>query len=63
VSRPSLKITRHDDQEPSGCSFEVWNPITAAYEPTASLDDGLGRVTALAEQVRIMWIRLRDLGL
>ena len=37
VSRPSLKITRHDDRKPPGdVSFEVWNPITVSYEPMAS---------------------------
>jgi hypothetical protein len=58
VSRPSLKIIRHDDQEPPGnVSFEVWNPITARYEPMVSLDDGLNRVTKLAEHVRVMWVQ------
>jgi hypothetical protein len=58
VSRPSLKITRHDDRDPPGdVSFEVWNPITVSYEPMVSLDDGLNRVTELAEQVRVMWVQ------
>lgn len=58
VSRPTLKITRHDDREPPGdVSFEVWNPITASYASMASLDDGLNRVTELAEQVRLMWVQ------
>jgi hypothetical protein len=58
VSRPTLKITRHDDRQPPGdVGFEVWNPIAARYEPKASLDDGLNRVTELAEQVRVMWVQ------
>jgi hypothetical protein len=57
VSRPSLKITHQDDREPPEFSFEVWNPIIASYEPMASLGDGLDRVTALAEQVRVMWVQ------
>lgn len=58
MSRPSLKIARHDDRElPGDVSFEVWNPITSSYEPMASLDDGLNRVTELAEQVRVMWVQ------
>ncbi len=58
VTRPSLKITRHDDRKPPGdFSFEVWNPFTAGCEAKASLDDGLDRVTELAEQVRVMWVR------
>ncbi len=58
MSRPSLKITHHDDREPPGdVSFEVWNPITARYEPMASLDDGLNRMTELAERVRLMRVQ------
>jgi len=58
MSRPSLKITRHDDREPPGdVAYEVWNPFTATYEPQSSLDDGLLRVGELAEQVRQMWVR------
>ena len=58
MSRPSLKITHHDDRDPPGAvSFDVWNPVIARYEPMASLDDGLNRVTELAEQVRVMWVQ------
>jgi hypothetical protein len=58
VSRPALKITRHDDRDrPGDVSFEAWNPIIARYEPMVSLDDGLNRVTELAEQVRVMWVQ------
>jgi hypothetical protein len=58
VSRPSLKITRHDDRKPPlDASFEVWNPITGSYEPMASLDHGLRRQSELAEKVPIMWIQ------
>ena len=58
MSRPSLKITRHDDRPPpEDISFEVWNPITAAYEPVPSLDAGLFRLGELAEQVRLMWVQ------
>ena len=56
MSRPPLKVTRHDDRDPRQFSFEVWNPTTATYEPMASLDDGLNCVTKLAEQVRVMWV-------
>jgi hypothetical protein len=54
VSRPSLKIIRHDD--PGNVTFEVWNPITANSEPIASFDDGLLRLDELAERVRLMWV-------
>jgi hypothetical protein len=58
VSRPSLKITRHDDRQPPGdVGFEVWNPITASYEPMASLDAGLCRLSDLAEFLWLMWLR------
>jgi hypothetical protein len=58
VSRPSLKITRHDDRKPPlDVSFEVWNPISASYEPVASLDHGLRRQSELAEKVRVMWVQ------
>ena len=58
MSRPSLKIIRDDDRQPSGLvSFEVWNPISGIYEPVASLGEGLDRVTTLAEEVRVMWVR------
>jgi hypothetical protein len=58
VSRPSMKITRHDDGDPSRhLSFEVWSPATNSYEPMASLGDGLDRVTVLAEQVPVMWVQ------
>jgi len=58
VSRPSLKITRLDDEtSPGDSAFEVWNPLTAGYEPRTSLDDALFRIGELAEQVRQMWVR------
>jgi hypothetical protein len=58
VSRPSLKITRHDDRDPPGdVSSEVWNPITANYEQRSSLDKALFRLNELAEQVRVMWVQ------
>ena len=59
VSRPSLKIIRHDDREPpEDVTFEVWNPITANSEQMTSLNDGLLRLDELAERVRLMWVRL-----
>lgn len=58
VSRPTLKITRHDDRDPPGnVSFDVWNPIAGAYEPAATLDAGLFRLDMLAEQVRLMVVQ------
>jgi hypothetical protein len=58
VSRPSLKIARHDDRQPPGdVTFEVWDPIAARYEPMAALDDGLFRLDDLTERVRLMWVQ------
>ena len=58
MSRPSLRITRHDDRAPPGdFSFEVWNPISSSYESMASLNHGLRRQTQLAETVRMMWVQ------
>ena len=58
MSRPSLKITRHDDRRPPGdVTFEVWDPIAARYEPMAALDDGLFRLDDLAERLRLMWVQ------
>ena len=48
MSRPSLRITRHDDQDPPGqIVFEVWNPLAIVYEPMDTLDTGLFRLTEL----------------
>lgn len=58
MSRPSLRITRHDNREPpDDISFEVWNPSTAVYESVTSLDAGLFRLGELAEQVRLIWVQ------
>ena len=58
MSRPSLKITRHEDRPPpADVSFEVWNPITGSYEPMPSLDHGLRRQSELVEKVRVMWVQ------
>ena len=58
VSRPSVKVPRHDDRAPpQDVPFEVWNPITGSYEPMASLDYGLRRQSELAEKVRMMWVQ------
>jgi hypothetical protein len=56
MSRPSLRIIRHDDQDPpEQIVFEVWNPLAGVYEPMDTLDTGLFRLADLVEQVRVMW--------
>ena len=58
VSRPSLRITRHEDRPPpADVSFEVWNPFTTSYEPHSLLTDGLDRVPALATQIQVKWVQ------
>ena len=58
MSRPSLRITRHDDQDPpEQIVFEVWNPLVGVYEPMDTLDAGLFRLAELVEQVRVMWVQ------
>jgi hypothetical protein len=58
MSRPSLRITRHDDRDPPGqIVFEVWNPLAGVYEPMDTLDTGLFQLAELAEQGRLMWVQ------
>jgi hypothetical protein len=58
MSRPSLRITRRDDQDPpEQIVFEVWNPLAGVYEPIPTLDTGLFRLAELVEQVRVMRVR------
>jgi hypothetical protein len=58
VNRPSLRITRHDDQDPPGqIVFEVWNPLAGVYQPMDPLDTGLFRLAQFVEQVRVMWVQ------
>lgn len=56
MSRPTLKIIRHDDRAPPGnITFRVWNPITGCYEAMPTLGVGLSRLDELVERVRMMW--------
>lgn len=58
MSRPSLKIIRYQDRMPAErFTFEVWNPITGAYESMGSIAGALSRLIELAEQVRVMWVQ------
>ncbi len=57
MSRPALRIIRHDAADGSASfQFEVWSPFSVTYEPAAGLEDGLAAVDALLEQVRAMWV-------
>ncbi len=58
MSRPALRITRHD--EPNGVAayaFEVWDPFAGAYTAQQGLAAALARVDALLERVRDLWVR------
>jgi hypothetical protein len=57
MSRPSLRITRHDDQDPpEQIIFEIWNPLAGVYEPMDTLNTGLFRLAELVEEVRVLWV-------
>jgi hypothetical protein len=57
LSRPSLKISRQQDQEQaSNFIFEVWSPFAGRYERVESIEDGLRRVRALASLIFQMWL-------
>ncbi len=57
MSRPALRITRHDaaDGTPSFV-FEVWNPFTAAYIAQPGLAPALSEVDGLLDRVRALWV-------
>ncbi|HTI79602.1 MAG TPA: hypothetical protein VL614_04050 [Acetobacteraceae bacterium] len=57
LCRPSLKITRSDDQAMSSSCFrvEVWNPFVHGYQPVTSFEEGVIRVSDLANLICRMW--------
>ena len=58
VSRPSLKVTRHDDRAPpDDIEFEVWNPLAGIYEQVGSIRGGMQRMEELADRIHDMWVR------
>jgi hypothetical protein len=57
LCRPSLKITQYADQGRAGqFRVEVWNPFRAEYQPASSLEDGVKRVSELADLISRMWL-------
>jgi hypothetical protein len=57
-TRPSLKVVRHEESAaPIHFTFEVWSPFVGAYQPVASIEDGLRRVDELASLIGRMWIQ------
>ena len=57
MSRPALRITRHDaaDGTPS-YEFEVWDPFAGAYVQKPALEEAVAEVDALLERVRTLWL-------
>ena len=56
LSRPSFRLTRRANQgRPGDFIVEVWNPFVRAYQPVASVRDGLRRVGELADLIGRMW--------
>lgn len=56
--RPSLKITRHEDQlRAQSFTFEVWSPFTGNYQVEDSIEAALRRVDQLAQLICQMWLR------
>ncbi len=55
MSQPSLRITRLENGAEE-FAFDVWNPATAAYEPVASFEAAMTRVSRLAQDMRELWI-------
>ena len=57
LCRPSLKITRSDDQtEENRFCVEIWNPFRHEYQPINSVEEGVARVTNLANLIGRMWV-------
>jgi hypothetical protein len=53
-----LKITRQIDRR-QGSHFivEVWNPFVSAYQVANTVEDGLRRVSELADLICQMWLQ------
>jgi hypothetical protein len=57
LCRPSLKITRSDDQARSSrFRVEVWNPFVHGYQPATSVEEAVIRVSDLANLICRMWL-------
>ena len=58
LARPSLKITgRANGTRADRFTCEVWNPFFRAYQPVASVEEGVLRVGGLANLIGRMWTR------
>jgi hypothetical protein len=58
LSRPSLRITRHAEQDGTNrFVFEVWSPFLGQYQPVSSIDIGLQRIEELTQLICQMWLQ------
>jgi hypothetical protein len=56
--RPSLKLTARTDAPPGHrLACQVWNPFLRIYQPVASVEEGVQRVSELADLIGRMWTR------
>jgi hypothetical protein len=57
MSRPALRIIRHDAEDGSArFDFQVWDPWAASYTPQPGLQDALHAVDEMLDRVRAMWV-------
>ncbi len=57
MSRPALRIIRHDAADGTArFEFQVWDPWTAAYTPQPGLPDALHAIDDMLDRVRQMWV-------
>lgn len=57
MSRPALRIIRHDDANGAPrFVFEVWDPWSAQYRAEPDLDSAVRAVDHLLERVRQSWV-------
>ena len=57
LCRPSLKITRTGDHAKANrFCIEVWNPFVHEYQPVNSVEEGVTRVSDLANLIGRMWL-------
>lgn len=56
--RPSLRLSVRAEAPPGHrVTSEIWNPFVRAYQPVASVEEGVQRVSELADLIGRMWTR------
>lgn len=57
MSRPALRITRHDASDGAArFDFEVWDPWTATYAQHPDLQTALTEIDIFLDRVRALWV-------